>query len=212
MKGELMSTKIPYSYFLYHKPTGLKYYGIKYGKHCHPDQLWVKYFSSSKIVQQLIKEYGKDSFDCTVRKIFTSSSKALLWEHKVLRRLDAANKEDWINRHNGGKKFRAPEQHSINTKKAISKKLKGRTFTEEHKSNISKGSLIDRQRRRDQGYKMPEDFVPKMLKTRTEKIANGLINPYSKERNEKMAASKRGTKRKYLPDGSFIMIKIQADQ
>jgi len=207
-----MSTKIPYSYFLYHRPTGLKYYGIKHAKNCHPSQLWKSYFSSSTIVKNLIKEYGTDSFDFYIRKTFETSSQALLWEHKVLRRLNAANRPDWINRHNGGTKFRSPITHSEKTKQLISKKGKGKILTEEHKSNISKSSLTDRQRRRDQGWKMPDDFVPKMLQTRKEKIAQGLIDPYSKERNEKMAASKRGTKRKYLPDGSFIMVKIQADQ
>lgn len=207
-----MSTRIPYSYFLYHTPTGLKYYGIQYAKNCHPDKLWVKYFSSSKIVANLIKEYGIDSFEVSIRKIFTSPEKALLWEHKVLRRLDAAGSDEWLNRHNGGKKFRAPVNHSDNTKQVLSKKLKGRKFTAEHKTNISKSSLQDRQRRRDQGWKMPDDFVHKMLNTRNEKIKQGLINPYSEERNQKMSASKKGTKRKYLPDGSFIMVRIQDDQ
>ena len=208
-----MSTKIPYSYFLYHIPTGLKYYGIKHAKNCHPDQLWKTYFSSSSIVKQLIKDHGADSFLYTVRKTFTDSKSALLWEHKVLRRLNAAQRSDWINRHNGGSKFRSPGAHSDRTKQSISKKLKGRKFTDSHKDKISKGSLYDRQKRRDQGWKMPTDFVPKMLKTRQENIEQGLINPYSKERNAKMSASKTGTKRKYLPDGSFVMIRPdQADQ
>jgi len=55
---------------------------------------------------------------------------------------------------------------------------------------------------------MPEDFAQRMLQTRNEKIKNGIINPYSAERNAKMSASKKGTKRQYLPDGSFIMVKI----
>lgn len=207
-----MSTKTPYSYFLYHKPTGLKYYGIKHAKNCHPDQLWKTYFSSSIIVKKLIAAYGTDSFEFSIRKTFKTSDQALLWEHRVLRRLNASNRQDWINRHNGGIKFRSPITHREETKQLISKKLKGRKFTNEHKLKISKKALLDRQRRRDQGWKMPDDFVTKMLQTREDNIKKGLINPYSKERNSKMAASKTGTKRHYLPDGSFIMVKNQEHQ
>ena len=35
---------IPFTYYLYHKPTGKKYYGVRFKKGCHPDDLWNKYF------------------------------------------------------------------------------------------------------------------------------------------------------------------------
>jgi hypothetical protein len=53
---------------------------------------------------------------------------------------------------------------------------------------------------------MPLTAVDNMLLTRQRKIDSGEINPYSTERNAKMALSKTGKKRKYLPDGTFIMI------
>jgi len=63
-----MST-IPFSYHLYHHPTKKHYYGIKFAKGCNPADLWVTYFSTSKLVKQLIAEYGADSFTATVRKV-----------------------------------------------------------------------------------------------------------------------------------------------
>lgn len=202
----------PFSYYLYHRPTNQHYYGIRHRKGCHPSELWVKYFSSSSLVKELIKQYGIDSFDWQVRKTFKDSASALLWEHRFLTRINASNKSEWLNRHNGGNKFRGPESHTDKTKQKISNKTKGIRKSDATKSKMSTGSLMDRQRRRDQGWKMPEDFAQRMLQTRKEKIEKGIINPYSKERNAKMAESKRGAKRHYLPDGSFIMIKSQVDQ
>ncbi len=52
----------PYFYKLKHKKTGKYYVGSQYGKDSNPDNLWVNYFTSSKIVNSLINEDGKDSF------------------------------------------------------------------------------------------------------------------------------------------------------
>jgi hypothetical protein len=54
---------IPYFYKLKHKKTGKYYVGSQYGKTSNPDNLWVNYFTSSKIVNSLINEDGKESFD-----------------------------------------------------------------------------------------------------------------------------------------------------
>lgn len=198
----------PFSYHLYHRPTNQHYYGIRHRQGCQPTDLWVKYFSSSSLVKELIEQYGVDSFDWQVRKTFKDSASALLWEHRFLTRIDAAGREDWLNRHNGGRKFRGPTSHTAKTKQKISNKTKGVEKSEDTKKRMSSGALKDRQRRREEGWKMPEDFAQRMLQTRKDKIQKGLINPYSKERNAKMAESKRGTKRHYLPDGSFVMIKL----
>lgn len=207
-----MSTKIPYSYFLYHKPTGLKYYGIKHGKNCHPDQLWKTYFSSSSIVKQLIKEHGADSFLYKVRKTFLDSESALLWEHKVLRRLKAAQRSDWINRHNGGSKFRSPVFHSQKTKDKLSLKIKGQRRSEETKAKMREKAKIREDRRRVDGWQYPADAQIKARATLNARIARGEINPYGSAFRAKQSKSKKGTKRKYLPDGSFIMVKPQDDQ
>lgn len=92
---------IPFTYLLTHRPTGRRYYGVRYAKGCHPDQLWSLYYSSSKIVKLLIEKYGVDSFDYEIRKTFNTREAALDWEHRVLQRLKPYHKKEWINLHNG---------------------------------------------------------------------------------------------------------------
>lgn len=92
----------PYTYYLFHKPTGKKYYGVQYrssGICANPDNLWKTYFSSSKEVNNLIELYGKDSFLFEVRKVFETREEAFLWEQKVIRRINAVEKKDWLNKH-----------------------------------------------------------------------------------------------------------------
>lgn len=202
-----MSTTIPFSYYLYHKPTQQHYYGIKFAKNCSPTDLWTTYFSSSSIVKHLINEYGADSFDVAIRHTFTSSQDALLWEHKVLRRLNASARTNWINRHNGGTKFRSPLHHSEQTKNQLRKQITGIKRSASTKAKQSAAATVREAHRKLTGWQMPKAAIAQAVETRQERIAAGTIDPYSATRNSKMAESKRGAKRKYLPDGSFIMSK-----
>lgn len=59
--------------------------------------MWVTYFTSSKIVKKLIKDFGKNSFKTEIRRTFSSKEAAIVWEEKVLRRLSVHKKENWIN-------------------------------------------------------------------------------------------------------------------
>ena len=92
-----MSTKIPYTYCITFKPTGQRYYGVRYAKDCHPDDLWKTYFTSSKEIKRLILLYGVSSFEYEVRRVFNTSVQARDWEAKVLTRLDAHKSSKWIN-------------------------------------------------------------------------------------------------------------------
>jgi hypothetical protein len=87
-----------YTYYLFHVPTSKKYYGVRWANTCAPhDDLWKKYFSSSEIVTDLVDQYGKDSFVVEVRKEFTTSIDAVIYENRVLHKLKAVEKEDWLN-------------------------------------------------------------------------------------------------------------------
>jgi len=57
-----MKEYIPYVYLIKNKTTNLKYLGVRYAKDCHPDDLWVEYFTSSKLVKKLIGQFGCDDF------------------------------------------------------------------------------------------------------------------------------------------------------
>lgn len=100
-----MKDRIPFTYLIYCRPTGQYYYGSRYSKHCHPSQLWSTYYTSSKIVKQLIREYGKDAFDIKITRTFDSKEDARLWEYRFLCKVKASTNPVWLNQHNGDGNF-----------------------------------------------------------------------------------------------------------
>lgn len=100
-----MKETIPFTYKLIFKPTGQFYYGARWAKGCNPKDLWVKYFTSSKYVKQLIKEYGKDSFEYKVTKTFNTSKEAGNWETELLNRMNASKNGKFINKTNNTPTF-----------------------------------------------------------------------------------------------------------
>lgn len=194
----------PYTYLVTHLATGKRYYGVRTAKGCTPVELGVTYFTSSRILKSLILLEGCDAFTFEVRKIFQSPLDALVWEHKVLRRIDAAISPMWFNRHNGNRSWRC-WSHSEQTRMKLSKALKGRPKSVEWKQKASEAALKDRQRRRDNGWKMPREAVERMAETH-----RGV--PRSPEMVEKMRASKTGTKKVWMPDGTFRYLRPQQDQ
>lgn len=91
---------MPYTYLIYNLTTKQYYYGVRYSKNCHPTDLWKTYFTSSTAIRQLISLYGKEDFLVTIRKTFNSSQQARKWEHKLLRRINAAGRSDFLNKNN----------------------------------------------------------------------------------------------------------------
>ena len=143
---------VPYTYLVRHKPTGLYYYGLQYGKNCHPQNLWKTYFTSSKDIHKLIESTGADSFEYTIRRTFDNATDAIEWEKKVLRRMNVVSRSDFVNRNIPGSSMFA---HSEETKEKMrkpkpekfrkqllgnqrAKKLLGRPKSDEHRKNISK--------------------------------------------------------------------------
>ena len=96
--------------------------------------------------------------------------------------------------------FQVDIKHSEKSKKQISAKMKGRKFSTETKELMSISAKEREAKRRADGWTMPEE-------AREKQSAYGKTRVWSKERNAKMSASKKGTKRQYLDDGSFIMIR-----
>ena len=88
--------RTPYTYLITHKPTGLKYYGCRYAKNCHPSEFWIDYFTSSKHVERLIKSSGKEFFSFEIRKVFRSIDECRFWESRVLKRIYTS--KNYLNR------------------------------------------------------------------------------------------------------------------
>ena len=147
-----MSIYTPFTYVVKFKPTGQIYYGSRTKQGCQPTDLWTSYYTSSKVVRQLIEQHGKDAFEVEIRKTFSTKEQALLWEHRVLRRVDAARNPLYLNKNNGDRKFYGgcvPKgfRHSEDARRRMSINSSGeknpnwgKTFSEETRRKISEAA------------------------------------------------------------------------
>jgi len=183
----------PFTYYLYHKPTGKKYYGVRFKNGCHPNDLWNKYFSSSVKVKKLIEEYGLNSFDYQIRKIFKNKKDAINWETKFLKKINAINNNDWLNQNNGYGTFgMLGKKHSKETLQKMSKSqsgknnpMYGKKHSEEIKKIISEASA---------SKKNSEETRKKISESKKGKPFSG-YNSNTPESIAKRAKSNTGKKR-----------------
>lgn len=144
-----MSIYTPFTYLVKFKPTGQVYYGSRTKKGCQPSDLWTSYFTSSKTVRQLIEQHGKDAFEVEIRRTFATKEQAILWEHRVLRKVDAARNPKYLNKNNGDRKFYGSttmlgKKHSEDARRRMSVNSSGpknpnwgKTFSEETRRKLS---------------------------------------------------------------------------
>jgi hypothetical protein len=92
----------PYTYLIGWPELDRWYYGIRFAKKAHPDDLWVTYFTSSKHVKAFAAEHGPPTIK-QIRKIFEEGGvdKAREYEHKVLRRMKVVKSSRWLNKTDG---------------------------------------------------------------------------------------------------------------
>lgn len=106
----LISTNVPFTYYLRWTQHDIHYYGSRYAWHCHPDDLWTIYFSSSEKVKETIQVYG-DPDVIEVRQRFTDGdwatrvAKCRAWEDSVIRSTNAVKDPRWLNGNCGGATF-----------------------------------------------------------------------------------------------------------
>ncbi|QIG65695.1 GIY-YIG domain-containing protein [Ochrobactrum phage vB_OspM_OC] len=112
-----MTQHIPFTYLVtFTHPDTLEkfyYYGSKYGKDCHPNDLWTTYFTSSKEILSLIEQFGKDVFTATIRRTFPGDPKRCVqFETNVLRRLNVIHNPKWLNKSFGPYYLKTPGQNA----------------------------------------------------------------------------------------------------
>lgn len=94
---------MPYVYLIGWTKTKMFYYGVRYSKYADPSDLWITYKTSSVYVAQYVEENGPPDF-VEVRKVFNQEDHevakelAMLWESKVLKRINAVERPDFLNR------------------------------------------------------------------------------------------------------------------
>jgi hypothetical protein len=180
---------IPFTYLVKHIPTNRYYYGVRFRKKCHPNDLWTKYFTSSKKVKGLIKKYGKKSFQFEIRKTFKTAQQAMAWEFKVLRRMKVVGRKDFLNQSDNK---RIDPKLLSRMRKGKGNPMYGKKLTKEHVRKIIE-TLVNRYK------KIPHPSIGRKasLKERKElSIRNkGKGNPMygvkmSKESRKKMSVAK----------------------
>lgn len=131
----------PYTYYIAWPEHNLHYYGVRFAKDCSPNDLWVSYFTSSKKVKTIREIYGEPSI-IEVRKIFESTNAARLWEARVIKRLKAPSKKNWLNMSDHNDKFYHEGARGAFTdehRKKLSDAAKKRKLTLEHKAKLNAG-------------------------------------------------------------------------
>ena len=102
-----MDNNIIYTPYIYHicwTKTKMHYIGIEYKNNingiAHPSNIWNSYFTSSKYVKEYRNIHGEPDL-IEVRKTFDTSVQSVMYEYKLLTKLDAANNDSFLNKSNG---------------------------------------------------------------------------------------------------------------
>uniref|UniRef100_B0T633 Uncharacterized protein n=1 Tax=Caulobacter sp. (strain K31) TaxID=366602 RepID=B0T633_CAUSK len=133
------------------------YLGIRYGKGCHPSDLWTTYFTSSERVAAFRAVHGEPDH---VEVLFTGDREEVVQkEADYIREFDIHRCENWLNLGAGGAAFYLDEL-------AI-EKLR-RPKARRHGRMLSSSELAEVEARKAHGYRRlirPEDRRPRRSKT-----------------------------------------------
>ena len=187
-------------------PNDKSYYGYRSANKTSPeDDLWKHYFTSSKAIQELRKQYGDDQFIATIDKTFATAEEAYEYETKFLTENDCVKSDDWLNRQcfpmfNDNKGRKMPERSEEHRRK-LSEAHKGKKLSEEHKRKVSeaqKGREFSEETRRkiseaNKGKKLPErsEEHRRKLSEAAKGNKNRLGMKHTEESKKKMRESRR---------------------
>jgi hypothetical protein len=111
-------------------PNGKSYYGYRSANKVSPeDDLWKKYFTSSKFIKELREQYSDDEFIATIDKTFESADDARAYEEKFLTENNCVHNDSWLNRANNGKDWNSTGE---GTRRKISQAHKGKLAGEKN--------------------------------------------------------------------------------
>lgn len=107
-----------YTYLIGWRLLDVWYYGYR-TSNTPNDDLWVKYFTSSKYVTEFRKVNGEPDV-ILVHKTFDRKEEALRYEDRWLRRVNAVKSDRWLNRARRGVEFRSPKVFTEKSRKKMS--------------------------------------------------------------------------------------------
>ena len=159
----------PYFYIIKHKITETYYAGCKINKCADSSNLMTLngYKTTSKIIKEIIKKDGLESFEILKIKHFKTADEALSYETKFLKKVNAAENSKFFNLHNGGKNFVNKGGYKLtdSTKRKMSKPKTNETIQKQNFEKINRS----------------EDVYKKMVSTRK---SNGLPWVSDKQREK----------------------------
>lgn len=151
----------PYCYLIGWSKYDKWYYGSESGyksKIANPSNLWLTYFTSSKHIKQFRKEYGEPDV-IEVRKTFKTKDECILWEEKVLCKLEVIQNEKWLNKSTTKVHDRTGTTHPEKTKKKMSESHKGQIPWNKGRHNyLSEESISKMRESRMTFLSDPENF------------------------------------------------------
>lgn len=144
---------MPYTYILEWAAHNKRYIGARWSKNCHPNDLWSKYFTSSKYVKQFVKENGAPDI-ILIDQVFDHQNDAIAREDFLLRKYNAPQNPIFLNKAMGmvydfndpdirktQSKSRIGTKHSEETKKKIGIAARGRHFSAEAREKMRQKAL-----------------------------------------------------------------------
>lgn len=162
----------PFTYLIGWTELNIYYYGVRYSKTCHPNDLWNTYFTSSKHVKKFRKENGEPNL-IKIDYVFDYGEEAREYEELFIMENNCVYDQKWLNLCGGGKHFCVTPESIEKTIKG----LKGKKQSEE--SNKKRADAL-------RGRKVPEEVCQKISMAK-----KGIKQPESIER---LANFNRGKK------------------
>lgn len=140
----------PYAYLIGWSSLDKWYYGIeykKYRKEAQPSNLWVTYFTSCHVVHTLRLTQGEPDI-IQIRRTFKTRESAIIWEKKVLKRLNVLRNPKWINSNVAGAIVNSPEMRARIAEKNRGKvkhspEERARRSEATRKRNLARGALSE---------------------------------------------------------------------
>lgn len=155
---------IPYVYLIGWSKLNKWYYGSRvaqksfclYKSGCHPDELFVTYFTSSDYVKNFVNDNGVPDI-IQIRKTFDDPKLARKWESSVILRMNLKESEKWLNKGNSMgdyvmdsevqkrriercKQVLTGKKRSQEIGDKISQSKKGKSFSDSHKQALKAAS------------------------------------------------------------------------
>lgn len=172
------------------KYIGRKFFYTNFGKKTKQKESdWATYKTSSKYVQEAIKQYGLENFVFEIVQLFdtragvVSAEVELQWAARVLHEVDSNGERVYWNQAIGNIKFIAKEQLDQSHKDALSKALTGIKRSEETKAKISAAR---------KGKPNPHAGVAHSEETKAKMSASRKGKPKSEEHKRKIAEALKG--------------------